>query len=259
MIQKKVGLARALSKTGYCSRSQAAILIRAGRVTRNGSVVRDPEFPVRMPHDLIAIDASPLVPAPPIYLAMNKPRGVVTTAADEKQRKTVYGLLDSGLPWVSPVGRLDQASEGLLLFTNDSEWAAKITDPSSHLEKKYHVQVNCVPTPDLLARIVRGCQVRCASDAVVPPSGRSTERLSAKMARLLRHGGTNSWLEITLEEGKNRHIRRLLEGLEVRVLRLVRVSIGSLELGDLKKGATRSLTTQEKLALDRAVRLLSRS
>jgi 23S rRNA pseudouridine2605 synthase len=220
---------------GYCSRSQAAILIRAGRVTLNGRIVRDPESPARTPQDRIEVDGSSLDKTPAIYLAMNKPRGIVTTASDEKGRATVYDLLEPGSSWVSPVGRLDKASEGLLLLTNDSEWAAKITEPSSHLDKKYHVQVDCVADADLLARITRGENVR------------------AKTVRLLRHGDKNSWLEITLDEGKNRQIRRLLEALGVRVLRLVRVSIGPLELGDLKKGSARRLTLEEKKLIDRAL------
>jgi 23S rRNA pseudouridine2605 synthase len=235
--QQRAGLARALSKLGYCSRSQAEILIRAGRVTVNSRIVRNPESSVRIPQDRIEVDGSPLEKTLVIYVAMNKPRGVVTTASDEKGRATVYDLLESGLPWIGPVGRLDKASEGLLLLTNDSEWAAKITAPSSHLDKKYHVQVDCVADDDLLAKITRG------------------ENLRAKAARLLRHGNKNSWLEITLDEGKNRQIRRLLEALGVKVLRLVRVSIGPLELGDLKKGSVRRLTTEEKKALDRALRL----
>jgi 23S rRNA pseudouridine2605 synthase len=220
---------------GYCSRSQAAILIRAGRVTLNGRIVQDPESPVRMAQDRIEADGSPLDKVSAIYLVMNKRRGLVTTASDEKGRATVCDLLEPGLPWVAPVGRLDKASEGLLLLTNDSEWAARITEPASHLEKKYHVQVDCVADANLLARITRG------------------EHLRAKAARLLRHGNKNSWLEITLDEGKNRQIRRLLEGLGVRVLRLVRVSIGPLELGDLKKGSSRQLTLEEKKAIDRAL------
>ena len=242
---KRTGLARALSKIGYCSRSQASVLIRAGRVTLNGRIVRDPETPTRMPQDRIEVDTSPLAKAPAIYLIMNKPRGVVTTASDERGRKTVYDLLEPGLPWVGPVGRLDKASEGLLLLTNDSEWAAKITDPASHLDKKYHVQVDCVADADLLAKIARGVAVPGDPGAL----------LRAKGARLLRHGDKNSWLEITLDEGKNRQVRRLLEALEVQVLRLVRVSIGPLELGDLKKGEVRRLTAEEKIAIDRALHL----
>lgn len=247
---KRTGLARALSKIGYCSRSQASVLIRAGRVTLNGRIVRDPETPTRMPQDRIEVDTSPLAKAPAIYLIMNKPCGVVTTASDEKGRKTVYDLLEPELPWVGPVGRLDKASEGLLLLTNDSEWAAKITDPASHLDKKYHVQVDCVADADLLAKITHGCAG--AGDWSAADRG---QRLRAKGARLLRHGDKNSWLEITLDEGKNRQIRRLLEALEVRVLRLVRVSIGPLELGNLKKGATRRLSAEEKKAIDLTLHL----
>ena len=212
----------------------------------HGRIVRDPESPLRMPQDRIEVDGSPLDETPAIYLMMNKPRGVVTTASDEKGRKTVYDLLEPGLRWVGPVGRLDKASEGLLLLTNDSEWAAKITEPASHLDKKYHVQVDCVADAALLARITRSCTV------VGDPRD-----LRAKGARLLRHGDKNSWVEITLDEGKNRQIRRLLEALEVRVLRLVRVSIGPLDLGDLKKGSARRLTPEEKTAVDRALRAVT--
>ncbi len=257
-LQKRFGLARALSKSGYCSRSQASTLIRAGRVVLKGRIVRDPEAAVRMQNgrlaDRIEIDGTPVGKALPIYLIMNKPRGIVTTAFDEKGRKTVCDLLDLGLPWVGPVGRLDKASEGLLLLTNDSEWASKITDPSTHLDKKYHVQVDCVADDNLLAKIVRGYADASTSsqrDIVARDRlARDREDLRAKAARLLHHGDKNSWLEITLDEGKNRQIRRLLEALDIRVLRLVRVSIGSLDLGDLEKGATRELTAEEKRLLD---------
>ena len=236
---------------GYCSRSQAAVLIRAGRVTVNERIVRDPERSARMPQDRIEVDGLPLDKQPAIYLIMNKPRGVVTTASDEKGRETVYDLLEPGLPWVGPVGRLDKASEGLLLLTNDPEWAAKITEPASHLDKKYHVQVDCVADADLLARITRACAVG-ASVERESFEREPAEHLRAKGARLLRHGDKNSWLEITLDEGKNRQIRRLLEAQGVRVLRLVRVSIGPLELGDLKKASVRRLTAEEKKTIDRA-------
>lgn len=249
-MQKKTGLARVLSKKGYCSRSQAAILIRARRVTVNGRITPDPETPVQILRDRIEVDGSPLDKAPAIYFVMNKPRGVVTTASDEQGRDTVYDLLQPGSPWVGPVGRLDKASEGLLLMTNDSEWAAKITDPASYLDKKYHVQVDCVADAALLARITRGT-VESGEDKA--PAAQAQQHLCAKAARILRHGDKNSWLEITLDEGKNRQIRRLLEALQIRVLRLVRVSIGPLELGDLKKRSVRRLTAVEKKAIDRAL------
>jgi 23S rRNA pseudouridine2605 synthase len=239
---KKVGLARALSKLGYCSRSRAAELIIAGRVKLNGAMRRDPETPVHVGKDRIEIDGQPLASTAKIYLALNKPRGVVTTAADEKDRETVYAYLPENLPWLAPVGRLDKASEGLLLLTNDSEWAAQITAPGTHLEKTYHVQISKIADEELLQELRNGIS---ATDG---------DFLRVRNANILRHGKTNSWLEIVLDEGKNRHIRRMLEELKVEVLRLVRVAIGPLALGDLSKGISRPLDQNEKQALDRAMR-----
>ncbi len=241
MTKEKVcGLARALSKLGYCSRSHAAALIRDKKITVNRRITADPEFPVRLSRDSIEVDGSPIQNTPRVYLAMNKPRGIVTTASDEKGRKTVYDLLEPGTPWVGPVGRLDKASEGLLLLTNDSGWAARITDPASHLDKVYHVQIDQVAADDLLAKLKTGVYI-------------GGDHLRAKEASVVRLGEKNSWLEITLDEGKNRQIRRLLEALGVKVLRLIRVSIGPLKLGDLKKGAVRQLTQAEKGAVDQVV------
>jgi 23S rRNA pseudouridine2605 synthase len=190
---------------------------------------------------------------------MNKPRGLITTASDEKERGTVYDLLEPGSPWVGPVGRLDKASEGLLLLTNDSEWAAEITEPKTKLDKTYHVQVNCLANEELLTKITRQCAAICS--AGMHSAGMSNFReaaayanLRVKAARLLRHGKKNSWLEITLDEGKNRQIRRLLEALNIQVLRLIRVSIGPLQLHDLKRGSVRQLRVEEKKAIDLALR-----
>ncbi|HEV3218443.1 MAG TPA: pseudouridine synthase [Candidatus Acidoferrales bacterium] len=241
-LSHRHGLARALSKLGYCSRSQAEILIRAGRVRLNGAVRRDPETPVRIATDRIQVDGQAIGAAQKIYLAMNKPRGLVTTTSDEKGRDTVYSSLPQGLPWLAPVGRLDKASEGLLLFTNDSEWAARVTAPETHLSKTYYVQVAAIPPEELLAALVKGFR---AEDG---------DFLRAKSVRILRSGGRNAWLEVILDEGKNREIRRMLEQYGMEVLRLVRVAIGSLELGSLKKGETRTVTAKEKLALDHAMR-----
>jgi 23S rRNA pseudouridine2605 synthase len=244
---KKVGLARALSKLGYCSRSRAAELIAVGRVKLNGALRRDPETPVHLGKDRIEIDGQPVARSSKIYLALNKPRGVVTTGADEKNRVTVYAYLPEGLPWIAPVGRLDKASEGLLLLTNDSEWAARITAPETHLDKTYHVQISAIADETLLKELRGGIR---ASDG---------EFLSVKHVRMLRQGEHNSWLEIVLDEGKNRHIRRMFEELKIEVLRLVRVSIGPLALGDLPKGATRALRPEEKQALDLAMRTAKRT
>jgi 23S rRNA pseudouridine2605 synthase len=238
----RAGLARALSKLGYCSRAQAAQLTRGGKVKVNGVVRRDPETPVRIGKDRIEIEGQPVAAAKRIYLVLNKPRGLVTTASDEKGRDTVYSLLGADLPWVAPVGRLDKASEGLLLLTNDSEWAARVTAPETHLDKTYHVQIGRISDAALLEALKKGVRTK------------EGDTLRVKDASLLRQGERNSWMEIILDEGKNRHIRRMLETLDIEVLRLIRVAIGPLALGELAKATVRQLTAEEKLALDRAMK-----
>jgi len=239
-MPRRVGLARALSKLGYCSRSRAAELIRAGRVRLNGTVRRDPETPVHLASDRLAVDGAAVTTHGKLYLMLNKPRGLVTTASDEKGRETVYSCLESNVPWLAPVGRLDKASEGLLLLTNDSEWSARLLAPESLLEKTYHVQISGRPGPDVVLKLEQGV-------------GTKVGFLRVRKASILRQGTRNSWLEIILDEGKNRHIRRMLEALGIEVLRLVRVAIGPLALGDLPKGASRELTADEKQALDLAL------
>jgi len=237
-LERRVGLARALSKLGYCSRSQAVELIRAGRVHLNGALRRDPESPVVLARDRIEVDGRPLRDAVKTYWMLNKPRGVLTTASDEQGRETVYRYLPEDVPWLAPVGRLDKASEGLLLFTNDSEWAARITAPETHLDKTYHVQINAVADAALAAKLCIGVRVDAG------------ELLRAKSVEILREGEKNSWLIVVLDEGKNRQIRRMLEALGIEVLRLIRVAIGPLRLADLPKGKCRELTADEKSALD---------
>jgi 23S rRNA pseudouridine2605 synthase len=279
---RRVGLARALSKLGYCSRTQAAELIRTGHVHLNERLRRDPETPVHLDHDRITVDGNPIEARTKVYLVMNKPRGLLTTASDEKGRETVYAVLraamqsqpnhkssqhDSSeraaqrqdaatcafpedhsstteskehLPWVAPVGRLDKASEGLLLVTNDSEWAARIAAPGTHLDKTYHVQIAGVEEA-WTQSLIRGVR------------DKDGEMLRAKQARVLRSGQKNCWLEIILDEGKNRQIRRMLAAFGKEVLRLVRVAIGPLQLGNLPKGAIRPLTQDEKRSLDGAM------
>lgn len=233
----RTGLARVLSKHGLCSRTQAARWIDAGRVAVDGLVVRDPEFPIVRDRNRITVDGRELDTAPRLYLMLNKPRGLVTTTHDERGRDTIYRCLDgAGLPWLAPVGRLDQASEGLLLLCNDPEWAARITDPEHGPDKTYHVQVDTIPDAVLLERLREGV----AHDG---------EMLRAKSATLLRAGGKNAWLEIVLDEGRNRQIRRLLSAFDISVLRLVRVAIGPLALGALGKGQWRELEADEVAAL----------
>lgn len=227
------GIARTLSKLGIASRTAAANWVLDGRVAVNGRVVHDPEHPVEQGRDRISVDGQPVAGVERLYVALNKPRGLVTTAADEKGRDTVYRCFDgANLPWLAPVGRLDKASEGLLLLSNDPEWAARITDPATGSGKTYHVQVGARPDDDLLHHLVAGIDT-------------DGERLAATSATLLRTGEKNAWLAIELSEGRNRHIRRLLDAHNIAVLRLVRVAIGSLELGTLAKGQWRRLEAGE--------------
>ncbi|HEX7369004.1 MAG TPA: pseudouridine synthase [Rhodanobacteraceae bacterium] len=227
------GLARVLSRMGVCSRSEAVRRIEAGRVSVNGRIVRDAEMPVDPAHARIEMDGAPLQAHARVCIAMNKPRGLVVSTADEQGRDTVYALLrDAGLPWLAPVGRLDKASEGLLLMSNDPAWAACITDPAHHVRKTYRVQVRGVPDAVTLERLNTGIDDR-------------GERLSAESARVIGGGARNAWLEIVLGEGKNRQIRRMLAACDYPVLRLMRVAIGSLALGDLPKGRWRELTEPE--------------
>jgi 23S rRNA pseudouridine2605 synthase len=237
-----VGLARALSKMGFCSRSEAAKLVRAGCVHLNGSLTRNPESPVRLGKDRVEVNGAKVESGAKIYLLMNKPRGVVTTASDEKGRGTVYSLLPPETPWVGPVGRLDMASEGMLLLTNDSPWAARVAAPETHLAKIYHVQISAVADAEQVRDLESGFAVK------------DGEILRVARAEILRSGEKNSWLEIVLEEGKNRQIRRMFEARGIPVLRLIRVAIGPLALADLAKGQCRVLTPTEKLAIDLAMR-----
>jgi len=197
---------------------------------------------VRLGLDKIEVDGREIRAAEKSYWMLNKPRGVVTTASDEKGRPTIYDgtiydFMGEGRGWLAPVGRLDKASEGLLLLTNDSEWAARVLDPGGHVAKTYHVQISALADEALLQGLRRG--VREGADF-----------LRVENVRELRRGERNSWLEIVLQEGKNRQIRRMLESLGVEVLRLVRVAIGGLELGDLAKGASRKLSAAEKSAVE---------
>lgn len=232
----RYGLARVLSKRGLCSRSEAERLVRDGRVRLEGRVVRDPEHPVNLQRAVIEIDGTEATVATPRHLMLNKPRGLVTSLSDEHGRDTVYRCFDgAGLGHIAPVGRLDKASEGLLLFSNDPQWAARITDPATGPDKTYHVQVDCIPDAVQLHAMRQGID----SDGGL---------LRAKFVSLLRAGEKNAWLEIVLDEGRNRQIRRLLAALDIGVLRLVRVAIGTLQLGELPKGQWRELSAEEVAA-----------
>lgn len=232
------GLARILSKRGYCSRAEATELIRQGRVSVDGRTILDPEHRTRLDHRAIRVDGTLIGSlAKSVYLMLNKPRGLVTSSADELGRETVYACFAGAeLPRVIAVGRLDKASEGLLFFTNDTAWAERLTAPDGHVAKVYHVQVAPPPSPQQLLAMRQGIEVE---PGLV---------LAVTNVTLLRSGGITAWLEITLHEGKNRQIRRILEAMGLETRRLIRTAIGPQTLGDLPKGQWRHLSPTELAA-----------
>ncbi|MFS8115767.1 pseudouridine synthase [Rhizobium jaguaris] len=236
---KRVTLPRALSKLGYCSRTQAEALIASGRVAVDGRKITDQAAWIDLDRAQIAVDGTEISAEKKLWFMLNKPRGLVTTRDDPEGRPTVYDCLrDIDARHLAPVGRLDKASEGLLLFTNDTVMAQALLDPVTHVGKIYHVQVNRIMDQELLHRMERG----------IVDDG---ELLTATSARLLRSGDRNGWIEVELKEGRNRQIRRMLEVLDIECLRLVRIAFGSITLGDLPKGAVRALTEAEILGLNR--------
>lgn len=232
MSATTVSLPRALSKLGYCSRTEATALIDAGRITVDGRPARGPNQRVDLARAIIAVDGAAVAAQDKIFLMLNKPRGLVTTRRDPQQRHTVYDCLAPDLPFLSPVGRLDKASEGLLFLTNDTQWAEGLLNPKSRIAKTYHVKIDCVADQGFVDRLAQ-------------PVLDQGEWLSAASVRLLQTSDRSSWLEVVLIEGRNRQVRRMIAAQGAQVLRLVRVKIGQIALGDLGKGKTRTLTSAE--------------
>ncbi len=232
------GLARILSKWGICSRTVAEAWIRAGRVCVNGRVESHPDRRHPLHGIRIEVDGRPVEPLARRVLMLNKPRGYLVTRLDSGDRKTVYDLIPPE-PWLFPVGRLDQASSGLLLLANDPVWADRILVPGGHVPKTYHVQVS----PPLLPEVVSALAAGPILDGhpCLPMD-----------IRELRCGGRTQWLEFVLQEGRNRQIRRLVALQPSEVLRLVRVAIGPLPLGGLCPGEWRWLTEGEVRQLEGA-------
>ena len=233
----KISLARSLSKLGFTSRSAAITLITNGRVRVNGRVQKDPNHWIDIERDRVVVDQQRVEKTSNIYVMLNKPRGLVTTRSDERGRETVFECLKGGgFPYLAPVGRLDKDSEGMLLFSNDTRWANHITAPESALDKTYRVEIDAIADDELIGALTTG---------VID----SNEHLAARRAKIVRTGENTSWIEIVLDEGKNRHIRRLLDKLGIRVLRLKRVAIGKVRLGGLGEGKFRELTVAERKLL----------
>lgn len=224
-------LQKVLANRGVTSRREAEQLIRAGRVTVNGSAVT--ELGTRVDPDTakIAVDGVPVTQQAPRYIVLNKPSGYITTMSDERGRRTVAELVD--VPErVVPVGRLDRPTEGLLLFTNDGELAHKVMHPRYEIDKEYEVLVDGFPPPEVLNELRRGIAIDGA-------------RAVPNMVRPLRQTEDGTLFRVVIHEGRNRVVRRMFERVNYPVLKLVRTRIGPLQLGALSRGAWRDLTPGE--------------
>ena len=229
-------LERVLSKAGIGSRVDAHSWIHAGRVKVNGRVTRNPDQWVDMKRDRVLFDSKPLVNRERIYLLLYKPTGYLTTYKDPEGRPTVYDLIADAGTFLSPVGRLDLDTSGLLLMTNDNQFAEHVTNPNSHVPKTYLVKASTVLTDTQLQRLRDGIEL---ADGLTR---------SAVVSRL-RDSGKYTHFEITLTEGRNRQVRRMVEALEAKVLKLVRVRIGHIAIGRLPIGKWRLLTVSEVASL----------
>ena len=226
-------LERVFSKAGMGSRSDARSWIGTGKVRVNGKVVQNPDHWVDLDHDRITLDGRPLKAAEKVYLLLYKPKGYVTSHGDPDGRPTVYDLMKEAGTWLSPVGRLDLDTSGLLLMTNDTDFAERITNPDHDVPKTYQLKASIVLTDEQLEQLRRGVEL---SDGVTRPAE----------VRRVRESPKYTFLEMTIREGRNRQVRRMIEFFGGKVLKLVRVAIGPVRIGELPIGKWRALTAQER-------------
>ena len=231
-------LERVLSKAGVGSRVDARSWTHAGRVRVNGQITRNPDQWIDMKRDRVLFDGKPLVARERIYLLLYKPPGYLTTYKDPEGRPTVYDLIADAGTFLSPVGRLDLDTSGLLLMTNDNQFAERVTNPNSHVPKTYLVKASAVLTDTQLQQLRDGIEL---ADGPTRPA----------LVTRLRDSGKYTHFEITLTEGRNRQVRRMVEALEAKVLKLVRVRIGHIAIGRLPIGKWRLLTAAEVASLNK--------
>jgi len=225
-------LDRVLSKAGLGSRTEARKWIGAGRVKVNGKLIQTPDHWVDFARDQVTLDDQPVQPGEKLYLLLYKPTGYITTFKDPDGRPTVYDLIQDAGRWVVPVGRLDQDTSGLLLLSSDTRFAEHVTNPNFKVPKTYLVKASSLLSDEQLQQLREGVVL---SDGPTQPAQVKRVRDSAKY----------SFIEITIHEGRNRQVRRMIEALGSKVLKLVRVAIGDLRIGDLPIGHYRELTPAE--------------
>jgi 23S rRNA pseudouridine2605 synthase len=229
-------LERIFSKRGIGSRTEARSWISAGKVRVNGKTVRDPDHWVDLSRDRVTLDGKPLESAAKLYILLYKPKGYLTTRHDPEGRPTVYDLIADAGQWLSPVGRLDLDTSGLLILTNDTEFADRIMSPEFKVPKTYQIKASTLLNAEQLERLRRGVDL---NDGPTRPA----------IVERLRDSGKYTHLSITITEGRNRQVRRMLEAVDSKVLKLVRTAIGELSIGDLPIGKWRPLNPGEVLSL----------
>jgi pseudouridine synthase len=225
-------LERVLSKAGLGSRTDARKWIGAGRVKVNGKLVQTPDHWVDFERDKVTLDDKPVRPGKKIYLLLYKPKGYITTYQDPEGRPTVYDLIRDAGQWLIPVGRLDLDTSGLLLLTNDTRFAERVTNPEYKIAKTYLLKASTLLSDDQLKQLRNGLML---SDGPTQPA----------MVKRVRDAAKYTFLEITICEGRNRQVRRMIEAIGSKVLKLVRIEIGGLRIGELQIGKYRELTAGE--------------
>jgi 23S rRNA pseudouridine2605 synthase len=231
-------LERVLSKAGVVSRTEARRIIHARRVEVNGKVIENPDHWIDLKRDRVRIDGRPLTAEKKLYLVLYKPAGYLTTRSDPAGRPTVYDLLDDLDRWVFPVGRLDRDTSGLLILTNDTQFGERLTNPKFKVPKTYLVKTATRLEEPALDRLRAGLVLRPGEPPTLPAQ-----------VKHLRDSGRHTWLEITIVEGRNRQVRRMIEAVGSRVLKLVRTRIGPVAIGALEIGRYRGLSAAEMAQL----------
>jgi 23S rRNA pseudouridine2605 synthase len=235
-VKQRKTIERVLSKAGIGSRTEARRWTAEGRVRVNGRVVNDPEQWIDLEHDRVTFDGKPLAKRTPAYVLLYKPKGYLTTYRDPQGRPTIYDLLPDRDQYLFPVGRLDLETSGLLILTNDTAFAERLTNPDYKVPKTYQVNASKHLSEEQLESLRNGVTLR---------DGRTRPAIVYR----IRESGGRTVFEITITEGRNRQVRRMVESLGAKVLKLVRTGIGPLRIADLAIGSARALRDEEVRAL----------